>query len=462
MKPNTVSPFSVSRVRPLRLGHLSIIVLSLFLAGAEAGNGFPNRAQVASASVDQLLREGLQAYRDQQLPEALAKLKQAYQLDSRNLKVRLALGLMLYESDPASHEAQQLMESVAPQFPGNFELQLKLMDSYLQLKNESPLPALLRRLGTVTAANNRAAFDVIYTLVRYGRLELAQSQLNQVSSRLQPKIQGLTEQELKSPARRELMRDAGEIHFINGLVAASRENKTEAMRLFQAADRYDFPPPDSLQMQMLAEALFRFGEYPLSAQAYETYLRNFPLDAEARLQLALSYYSNASFANAKTNFLKVREQNPQTVNVNLYLGLISLEQKNNEEARGYFQEELKLNRQSYQAMAELAYLDYLGGNNESCRQWLEKARALSPDWLQTNMVFGLLYNRLGQFERAIESLERAVKEKPNYYKAHYQLSLAYRRTGNALKAKQHADIYEQLIAQEKSRQLGSAGVTSNE
>lgn len=438
-----------------KLCRLAIIFLGFFLGGEEFKAASPTQPQAArSTSAERLLQEGLQAYRAHQLAPAVAKLKQAYQLAPGNPKIRLTLGLMLYEKDPESLEAQRLMESVTPQFPDNEELQVKLLDSYLRLKNEPKWSSFLERLQPTITNTPRLAFNVTYTLVRYGQVEPAKIQLEKISTRLQPKLQGLTEPDLKAPAHQALMHEVGEVHFIRGMIAASQNDKSEAMRLFQAADRYDFPPHDSLQMQMLAEALFRMEEYQLSIQAYEAYLKHFPGDAAARMHLARSYYSSASFARAKENFQRVLEEAPRTSNVHLYLGLTLLEEKNNEEARKQFKEELSVDTQSYQAMAELAYLAYLDGDNEHCREWLEKARPLNPEWVETNVVFGLLYNRLGQFDRAIQSLEQAVKEQPNYYKAHYQLSLAYLRIGNETKAREHADIYERLIAEEKSRQLG--------
>jgi tetratricopeptide (TPR) repeat protein len=295
---------------------------------------------------------------------------------------------------------------------------------------------------------------VIYTLVRYGKLKLAQSELDKITARLQPDLQRLTGQESKSPALQALKIEAGEVYFIGGMIAASRDDYREAVRLFQAADRYDFPARNSVQMEMLGEAFYRMGEYQLSIQAYETYAKYSPLDPDARMYLGLSYYSSAMFPRARENFQKVLEQAPKTPSVHLYLGLSLLEEKSNEEARREFLEELKSEPRSYQAMAELAYLDYLAGDNVRCGEWLEKARPLKPDWIETNMVSGLLHNRMGQFDRAIQYLELVVKEKPNHYKAHFQLALAYRRTGNESKAKEHADIYDRLIAEEKSRQLG--------
>jgi len=434
----------------------SVAILALNLSCSDgkliAAQAGPQTSPPLSA--ESLLQEGLQAYRAHQMTRALSKLQQAYKLSPGNPNVRLILGLMLYEKDPASADAQHLMESVAVQFRDNLELQLKLLDSYLRLKTDAKWPPMLDRLQGAIKGNTRFAFDVIYTLIRYDQIEPSRIQLDKISSRLEPKIQGLTVEELKTPDHKSLQQEIGEIHFIRGLIAASADNKSEAMDLFQNADRYEFPPPRSPQMQMLAEALYRMEEYRLSSQAYEIYLKQFPADATARMHLALSYYFNGSFESARDNFLKALELAPQTPAAHLYLGLTFLELKNNEEARRRFQEELKADPQSYQAMAEMAYLAYSDGDDKLCRQWLEKARALNPEWIETNMVFGLLYNRLGQFDQAIQSLEKVVKEKPDYYKAHFQLSLAYRRSGNEAKAKQHADTYDRLIAERKASALG--------
>src|SRR6185503_7261710 len=108
-----------------------------------------------------------------------------------NPQVQLVLGLMLYEQDPASVEAWHLMDLAAPRFPDNSELQLKLLDSYARLTSESKLLPVLDRLQSTISKDTRFAFNVIYTLVRYGQLKLAQSQLDRISARLQPKLQGL-------------------------------------------------------------------------------------------------------------------------------------------------------------------------------------------------------------------------------------------------------------------------------
>src|SRR5258708_35757261 len=77
-----------------------------------------------STPAERLLQQGLEAYRDHRLAEAISRVREAYKTAPADPKVRLTLGLMLYESDPASPEAQQIMQSIAPEFPDNSDLQL--------------------------------------------------------------------------------------------------------------------------------------------------------------------------------------------------------------------------------------------------------------------------------------------------------------------------------------------------
>jgi protein involved in temperature-dependent protein secretion len=50
-----------------------------------------------------------------------------------------------------------------------------------------------------------------------------------------------------------------------------------------------------------------------------------------------------------------------------------------------------------------------------------------------------------------------VAQSPAYAKAQYQLALAYQRSGNASKAREHLEIYNQLIQAQKARDIGVRG-----
>ena len=409
--------------------------------------------QAGSRSADDLIKEALAAFQSGQLETAIKSLRDAHKIAPDNSYASLFLGLFLNQKDPESLESLTLMESVLDRFPTNHDLLLHLMDSYFQTGRASKVPALLKRMQKPMDENQRFAFTVVYTLIRYGRLESARLELDKISGKIRSKSQENKVTDPNTAAGSVPARDLGETTFIEGLIAASSNQKSDALRLFQSADRQDFPPPDSIQMQMLAEALFSLDEYRLSIQAYKVYLEHFPRDANARMHMAIGYYAAGLFARAEENLRKVLEEAPQTPNVHLYLGMTLMEQKSNDEARQHFLKELKAEPRSYQSMAELAQLDYLNGDDENCRRWLDKAQKLNSGWYETNMVFGLLYNRQGQFDRAIRCLEAVIQEKPNYYKAHFQLSLAYRRGGNEAKAEEHFKIYERLLEEEKSRQL---------
>jgi tetratricopeptide (TPR) repeat protein len=420
------------------------ILLLCFVGTPLAGQG---------QSAEALIRDALAAYQSGQLEVAIEKLRQARKAAPSNPNARLYLGILLYQKDSASMEAQSLMESVLDRYPTNSDLLLRLTDSYLATHNEGKLPSFLERSQKAMSADDRLAFNMVYLLVRYAQLETADRELSRLSERLHSRLAG-DEGQLKGVSRGDTLAQAlSEVSFVRGLIAATLGKRDEAMEQFQAADRGDFPPENSPQMKMLAEALFRLEDYALSAQAYQTYLRHFPQDDEARLQLAIAFCSSSSFTRAQEQLGQLYGKSPAMPQVNYYLGMVLLEAKKHDEARRHFESELKIDPASYPSMAELAYLDYTRGDNDKCRQRLQRAAALNPRFPDTNYVYGLLYNRLGKYDLAVKSLESAVHENPKHIKAQFQLSIAYRRIGNEAKAKEHADIYSNLLESYKTKSL---------
>jgi tetratricopeptide (TPR) repeat protein len=207
-------------------------------------------------------------------------------------------------------------------------------------------------------------------------------------------------------------------------------------------------------MMMLAEALYRLEEYPLSAQAYEVYLSHFSNDLDAQFRLGVSYLSAASYAKAERQFSRVLQSSPERAEANYFLGLALVETKDHDRAFRHFEAELKLNPSSYQSMTQLAFLEHSRGDSAKCAEWLAKAAALNAGWPEMHFVYGLLHNRQGRYELAAKSLERVVSENPRHIKAHFQLSLAYRRLGNEAEAAEHLGIYNRLLEAHRAKSLG--------
>jgi tetratricopeptide (TPR) repeat protein len=410
-----------------RAGILSFLFSCLLtIAGAQQQN--PPRASREDQAAAEL-SACLRAHQAGQLEQAITRLKRAHTLTPDSPQVRLYLGLFLYEQNKDSLEAQRYMESIEDKFPDHGDLQLRLLDSYLRARNEAKSEALVGQLQARMAADSRFAFNVIYTLIRHGRIVSARREIDKVSNNLQGVSNNLQ----------------GEVLFIGGLIEFGSGQKSRALDLLEKASGHGFPPRESRQMLTLADSLFQLRAFPQAAKAYEAFFANHPDSNPAqRFWLGMIYYGYGHYERALEQMQRARKEAPTIPEIDFYLGIILIELKRPEEARPYLLAELKRDPSSYKAMTKLADLEYLAGQDDLCRQWLEKSMALNGQWFESYMVYGMLYNRLGEYEQAVKSLEACIRVEPEYPKAYFQLSNAWRRLGDEEKARQFLDRFNQL------------------
>jgi tetratricopeptide (TPR) repeat protein len=314
--------------------------------------------------------------------------------------------------------------------------------------------ALLSRLQPELDADERFAFDAIYVLIGGRRFSEAKDQWNRLAPRLQGAFRAASG---PSPASEETRRRVAEALFVQGLLVARPGEKDEALRLLRQADGYGFPPLDSPLMLLAADCLHELKEYALAEQAYREFLERAPQNAEARLRLGIALLSSGQLGPAAEELEQVVNQAPRLPQAHYYLGAVRFEQKRTEEAQAQLERELALDPRCYPCMSKLAHLAYLKGDNRQCESWLAKAAALDPDHLETNLVSGMLDLRKGRYEEAIAHLTRVVERAPDYAPAQYQLALAYQRSGNAAKAREHQEIYNRLIQEQKAKTIGVRG-----
>ncbi len=424
-----------------RLSFLLLFTVTLFVRGSSSAQNAQEDRQV--------LGKALAAYKGGDLEAAVSQLRSIHRRNPKDPSIRLYLGLILYEQNNADREARNLMESVADHYAGNKELQFKLLDSYLAGGDKPAALARLERLRSALDGDNRFAFQVIYLLVRYGLSAPALEQMSRVSARVSESLQKLPESERTSPTGKSLVLEAGEIYFIQGLLAAGAGRKAEAIELLQRADRHDFPPRDSYQMVMLADSLARLRELKLASQAYEEYLKHHPVDDAAQMRMGDNYYALGWFERARKCYERILQRNPGFPTVQYALGKVLLDLKQTDESERYIRDSLSSDPKCVPCLAKLAHIEYLRGHNEECMRLLGQTAALDPEFTEAHLVYGLLYNRLGEYRLAIDSLEKVIKNDPEYATAHFQIALAYQRTGNAEKAKEHREIYSRLIAPKK-------------
>lgn len=389
--------------------------------------------------------------------ETLSRLRAAHEARPDDPRVALELGLLLYRRDNASREAQRLLEPVAARFPKERGVQLALLDSYLAAGDPAAAGELLRRLDPELDADERFALDTAYCLLGRGRSSEAQTQWGRVAKRVQQALQAASGRTLDPEADRALRRRVAEVVFIQGLLAARLGEKDEALRLLTQADGYGFPPSGSPLMMVAADCLEGLQEPGLARKAYQQVLAHAPENVEARLRLGVSLFGSAKFEEARAQLEEVLRKAPNYPRAHYYLGAVLFEQKRTDEARIHLERELARDAGCSRCMAKLAHLAYLGGDDATCEAWLAKARALDPDGLETNLVAGMLAIRNGRYPQAIQHLAGVVARAPGSLKGQFQLAIAYQRNGDVERAREHRQIYERLIREEKARTLGVRG-----
>jgi thioredoxin-like negative regulator of GroEL len=162
----------------------TLIFLLFVLIGPAPQKPGSSKSQPSSA-VPPLIQQGVQAYKAGDRSSAIQFLCQAYRLSPAHPDVQLLLGLMLYEEKPDSQEAQRLLEASSPRFPANKDLNLKLLDSYLQTGAVNQVPLLLDRLRPLMIREPEWGFQILYTLIRYGRVEWARHELPGVTKEIE-------------------------------------------------------------------------------------------------------------------------------------------------------------------------------------------------------------------------------------------------------------------------------------
>jgi tetratricopeptide (TPR) repeat protein len=365
--------------------------------------------------------------------------------------ILLCLSARLTAGETASARPQQKQAVSAPRAaqrvsPKRQDGHLALLDSYLVRGDLKAATTLLRKLEPELDASSRLAFDVIYYLLQYRQLALAQEQWSRVHGRIQARAQ-----EGPGPAAKA---ELGEDLFVQGLLAAAAQQKGEALRLLQLADSSNFPPLDSRQMLMLADTLYELGESRLAVPTYQEFLQHWPGDQQARLHLALALQAINQPLAAQEQLERVLREDPRFPGASYALGAVLFDMKHSDEAQARFEQELRLNPRCSECMAKLAHVAYLAGDDQRCESWLQQAANLDPAWDETNLVYGMLEIRAGKYESAIQHLSRIVKQFPDHLQAHYQLQIAYQRSGNAEKALEHANAFKKLTEEQKAQTVG--------
>jgi tetratricopeptide (TPR) repeat protein len=334
--------------------------------------------------------------------------------------------------------------------------QLKELESALAAGNSEAVAAVVRRLDP-ELDDERFALDVAYRLIEHRRFTEAAAPWNRAAKQVEASTRAASGQTLAPAADRQLQRRVAEVMFVQGLLTARLGEKAEALRLLRQADGYGFPPLDSPLMSLAAACLFELREYGLATQAYREIVKSAPRSAEARLRLGVSLFSAGQPVPAEKELEQALRLAPALPHAHYTLGAVLFELKRVDEAGPHLERELAADPRCSACMVKLGHIAYLKGDDRQSESWLAKAAALDPDDLETSLVYGMLATRAGRYDEGIRYLTRVVEKSPGSMQAQYQLAVAYQRGGNADKAREHMEIYNRLVKEDKARTIGVRG-----
>ncbi len=174
---------------------------------------------------------------------------------------------------------------------------------------------------------------------------------------------------------------------------------TELGRLPESRELHEF------KGQMLRDQ----GQFRESAQEWRALLKLTPADRSATHELATSLYLSKDYKNTLAELQALQRANPQSDDLNFFVGDALLQTEQVEQAVPYLETALKLN----------------------------------PKLLPAHASLGLCYARLGELAKSIPHLKAALGL-DNDGSLHYQLARAYQATGQPALAKAMMEKYQRL------------------
>ncbi|MBN2370786.1 MAG: tetratricopeptide repeat protein, partial [Vicinamibacteria bacterium] len=168
-------------------------------------------APVPALSADASAGEG------QKEADTLSKLRAAHRADPNDARIALDLGVLIYRQNGKSPEARRLLDTASRSFPERHDVHLMLLDSCLAGGQLEAAEKLIRRVQSALDSDQRFAFGLIYYLLQYRQLLLAQEQWNRVHDRVLLQVQKASGQNLEPAVKKKLQMEVGEVLFVQGL-----------------------------------------------------------------------------------------------------------------------------------------------------------------------------------------------------------------------------------------------------
>ena len=155
---------------------------------------------------------------------------------------------------------------------------------------------------------------------------------------------------------------------------------------------------------------------------------------EKELNFILNLIDKKDFESAKSNLIKLKENNPKNYSIYYLLGCIFEEQKDFAGAIDNYKESILLNENFLYSVLRLGNLYYKLNNLFQSESFFLKAIKIDSRNFEAYYNLGIINFHNNRFKDAISFFKNSIKLDNNSYEAHHQLGLTYEKIGEFDKA----------------------------
>ncbi|HEV2349834.1 MAG TPA: tetratricopeptide repeat protein [Terriglobia bacterium] len=212
--------------------------------------------------------------------------------------------------------------------------------------------------------------------------------------------------------------------------------------------------PDDLGLvYMLGTALVRDGQVAKGQVLINEILKNGD-SAEARLLLGTTKFQANDFAGALVDLQKAVELNPSLPDLYAYYGQALMATGDPEGAQKAFKQALQDDPNSFDANLRMGVLSKENQNYDEALGYLHHALDVRPGDMGVRYQIAAIELEQGQTEKARLDLESIVKEAPNFTEAHVSLATALYREKRKAEGDRERAIVAKLQAEKQANEPG--------
>lgn len=162
--------------------------------------------------------------------------------------------------------------------------------------------------------------------------------------------------------------------------------------------------------------------------------QNISLDADYYNKKGVEYIKYQDYEKAESYFYKSIELNKSSYQAYNNLAFLSLNSGNYDNAIKYANKALSFNPELSEALYNIAFAYKKKNNNSKALEYLNKTIILNPQNEKAYYLKALIYLDLKETKKAKENLLKTIKIKDNHYDANFNVAILFANEGNALDA----------------------------